>query len=326
MQPVKAALLLAMVIGLGAMWTHRDFVFDAYRIDEDGQAVRFEGVDLAVPRTDVGASPFSAAAAPDMRRNPVPVLDASTRADEPVEVEMAGGESELRGTVNGPEGPAFAGIVRIERHTSEGIGTVDVRVGADGRWSRKRLPGGRYRIRAWVPGQLTMTRSEVLFLDDEGISETDFIIGPVDPQPLIEFVEAGSMYNGLTGTVAVTLSQRVVDAEGRILIVPIPGATVDIRLGSEVTSLSGLAQVTDGQGAARFLLRCNTVGTGRLVARYGHLQRTFTLPSCLPIPKPTTTTTTTTAPPADDESGVAPNGTGSTTRPEGRNNTESDNG
>ena len=261
-RPVKATLFGLLVLALGVIWSNRTFVTEAYTLGgPSADSVRFDGVDLVVPRTEMGPSPYEIAAAPDVRRAAVPTLDA-TRRTEPVEVALDGGEAVLRGTVTGPEGPVFPGVVRIERHTDAGVGTIDVGIREDGTWSRRHLPGGRYRVRAFVPGRLTMTRSEVLFLDADGRADIDFIIGPVDPQPLVELVDAGPMYDGLTGMVAVTLGQRTIDADGRVLIQPITDATVDAITGPEVAVLSGPTGITDDQrcGALPAAVRDHRVG------------------------------------------------------------------
>ena len=314
MRLVKATFFALLVLALLGMWTNRDYMADAYAITPNTLELRLSGVDLEIDRTEIDPSPFDIPAAPDTRRKPLGLLFTTTTTIEPPTVAMTDGESRLEGSAVGPDGPAFGGIVRIERHTSQGLGSVDARVGADGRWGIDGLPGGRYRIRAWVPGRLTMTASEVIFLEAEETAQFDFQLEEVDPQPELQFIHGGPIYEGLTGEVAVAVSQRVVDADGLILTTPVVGAVINLQPTSGVGTVGGASKITGADGAARFVLRCARVGSGNAIARYGAIEAIFALPGCRRIPPPPTTSAPTV--PTRPEETTVPGSAGSpTTKP-----------
>lgn len=285
MRLVKATLLGLIVVSLLSMWSHRDSVTDAYRTTPDTPRLRLSGVDLAFSRTQIDPSPFAIPAAADTRREVVAMLSVEAEADLRPAVEMSGGEATLVGTVDGPEGPVLGAIVRIERQTSHGIGSLDVVTGEDGRWSVTGVPGGRYRVRAWVPWLMTTGRSEVRYLAADEKAEFRFTVWGVDPSPYLGFVEAGPIYEGQAGTVAVAVSRRSIDAEGVVVTTPVVGALVSVEVTPEVTLASSPIQLTDFEGAARFVLRCQSaLSSGSLTARSGVLLDTFPLPGCRALP------------------------------------------
>lgn len=285
MRLVKAILFGLIVASLAMVWTSRDYVTEAYRIDdEESPQLRLGGVDLAVASTDVGPSPFSIYAAPDVRDNPPPQLASGSDAPAPT-VAMTGGTSVLSGVVVGPDGIIPAATVEIQRHTSHGIGTMRVVTDETGTWSVASLPGGRYRVRAWVPGLLTSGGSEVRYVTAGQSADYNFTLWAVDPAPGLEFVHGGPIYEGQPGEVAVAISRRSIDETGVVVTTPIIGALVSVETTADVTVVSAPIQLSDGEGATRFTIQCNgPISTGTLTARSGALSETFPLPGCQPIP------------------------------------------
>ncbi len=351
----KVALAGLIAVALWAMWSSRAAVTDAYRTDagqsaSDGPEMRLRGVDLAFQLSPIEPSPFTIPAAPDTSRTAPSVAFTAGLLQPLPAIEMSGGRARLQGSVVGPDGhpiggptidhdhqdddgdspepevsgsvgpgpkPSGGAVVRVERHTSSGIGTLDVAVGPDGRWSVGGLPGGRYRVRAWVPGLLTMGRSDVRFVADDERATFDFSLWGVDPTPELTFLHGGPIYEGHSGTVAVVVSRRSVDAEGVIDTTPLAGMPVSIWVGREVTIGSDPNRITGQDGAARFELRCPApfephdhdgvgqvtgvagavedrpepitpdpiVPAGSLIARSGPLAATFPLPGCQPVPE-----------------------------------------
>ncbi len=310
MRFVKATLSGLIVASLAMMWSTRSTVTDAYRTTPNTFEVRLSGVDLTVTQSEIGPSPFEVPAAPDTRRTPVPALSPPEPLLETPPVAMSGGDARLTGNVMGPDGPVADAVVGIERHTSDGVGSLRVATDAGGNWSAAGLPGGRYRVRAWLPGLMTMGRSEVAFLADEEPAAFDFSLWGVDPEPVLEFLHGGPIYQNLSATVAVVMSQRSVDLDGVVVTNPVAGSPVSIKVGRDVTLASSPIQFTDHQGAARFVLECRpsaapdvpgasdpdvpgastpavpaaSAADGTLIAAAGERIETFALPGCRPVP------------------------------------------
>lgn len=285
MDVLKAALFVVMALCLGLMWHERDFVLDAYRQDDDGPAeLRLSGVTLDFEKTDIPASPYVVHTAPDTRRRPMSLLFTAPEVDP---VDMVGGESRISGIVRIDDEPASSALVRLERHTSTGTGVRDVIVGADGRFSARSLPGGRYRVRAWIPGKATMTASDVFFLEAEEAISRSYNLPLVDLEPRVEFVNGGTMTVGLTGGFGVVITRNDVDADGILISAPVTGVEVSASFTDDVTPLSPLVVPTDESGLAQFRMRCVRAGTGRATVTIDSEVRTVALASCIPMP-PTT--------------------------------------
>lgn len=271
------------------MWSTRDYVTEAYETTPNTMQVRLSGVDLAVTRSEIEPSPFLIPAAPDTRRSPLPAVSRPEPVlDElPPEIEMKDGKTRLFGTVLGPDGPIGGAIVGIERHTTEGIGSLNVSTNAEGRWTAGGLPGGRFRVRAWLPGLMTTGGSEVRYVPDEEKAEFAFSMWGIDPTPRMEFVDGGPIYAGLPGSVAVVLSQQAIDENGIVVTTPVVGGLITIEVTPEVTVASSPIQLTGLDGAARFTLNCTgSQSGGTLIARSGELSAAFPLPGCRPLPTP----------------------------------------
>ncbi len=331
MDVLKAALFVVMALCLGLMWHERDFVFDAYRQDDDGPAeLRLSGVALDFEKTDVPASPYVVHTAPDTRRRPMSLLFTEP---EVAPVEMIGGESLVSGIVRIEGEPASGAVVRLERHTSTGVGVRDVIAGADGRFRARNLPGGRYRVRSWVPGVATMTSSDVFFLESDDAVSRSYELQLIDVEPRIEFVNGGTMTVGLTGTFGVVISRNEVDADGIVVTAPVSGVALSASFTDDVTLLSAPATSTDGRGVAEFRMRCLRPGTGRATVTVGDDVQTVALAACVKMPPTTEQVSddgardggsggpTTTRPPG---AGSAP--TTSTSRPGGAANTQANGG
>ncbi|MEY2403566.1 MAG: hypothetical protein QOD38_1117, partial [Acidimicrobiaceae bacterium] len=74
------------------------------------------------------------------------------------------GTAHLSGGVNAPDGFVPGAMVRAERALDNGdLQRFDVIAGPDGHWDLPNIPGGRYRVRAFLPPQLAQTEAEVFF-------------------------------------------------------------------------------------------------------------------------------------------------------------------
>lgn len=286
---VKATLLGLIVACLAMMWGNRDFVTEAYQVDQDLLQVRLSGVDLDVALADLGPSPYVIPAPSDTRRSIMPVLSQSEPIENepPPQIDMSGGEVTFSGKVVGPEGPVAGAIVGIERLTSDGIGELRLQSNAAGTWQVEQLPGGRYRVRAWKPGELTSGSSEVRFVVEKAAEEFDFTVVAVDPTPTLDLIHGGAIYAGHSGTVAVVVTQRTIDADGIMVTAPVSGALVSVHTSAEVSLTAGSLRVTDEEGSASFTLRCLAPASGgRMNVTTGLTNVAFRLPGCRAVPPP----------------------------------------
>ena len=317
MDVLKVALFVVMAASLGLMWHERDAVVDAYRQDDDGPVeLRLSGVTLDFEKTDLPASPYVVHTAPDTRRRPMSLLFTAPTVDP---VSMVGGESKISGVVRLDAEPASGAIVRLERHTDDGVGTRDVLVGADGRFAARNLPGGRYRVRAWIPGVATMTESDVFFLNADESTSRSYSLLAINPDPRVGFVNGGTMTVGLTGSFGVAISRQQVDADGIVITVPVPTIEVSATFSAEVEPLSPLVTSTDDRGLAQFRMRCVEPRTGTATVTIGEEVQTVALANCVPPPPP--------APPADQPGPAAGEpGTAGADQPPAGSNEEGPNG
>ncbi|MGI9613726.1 MAG: carboxypeptidase-like regulatory domain-containing protein [Acidimicrobiales bacterium] len=335
MRVAKACLGSLLAAVLIVMWSNRGVVIDAYENEgQSGAEVQLGGVDLTFELSPIEASPYEVVAAPDTRRAaitdtfatevapavepappPEPGEDDSDGdgsdgdgseapaptvvTQPPVTIEpppIYGGTAQLTGFITGPEGRVPFATVRLERHTSEGMVTKDVVTDSNGRWAAARLLGGRYRVRAWAAqDDLAMPGSQVFFLDEGANRQTDLALDEVSADPRVELIEAGSIYVGLRGTVAVSLTAQRVDEDGRVVVDGLPGTVVVFEPSPGVITSPTVA-LTDADGVARFSVRCVDEGRPSVNVRHSadvkerpddpDRVHSFALPACVPIPPP----------------------------------------
>ncbi len=287
-----------LVSGLGLMAWQWGAVSGAYTHPSAPAAdVQLTGIDLAVETTPVGPSPYLITPAPDTRAQSLE-LAYEPPAGPTAKPTITGGRATLSGTVTLPTGPAAGATIRLERHTPEGVAMADVTAGPDGTWKAGGIQGGRYRVRAWLKGQATMTGSSVFFLGGDERHPLDFALDPVDTTPKMSFSKKGDIFLGGTGTVAVSVKVRTVDDEGVavtnglagaiITLTPTGSATLGAGTAAPVPGASATA-TADGDGVARFVLTCNTLGTTSAVITHQDQRATVDLPACIPVPPPPTT-------------------------------------
>ena len=293
MRLVKAILCATIAVGLFSMWSNRDYVIDAYEEQPETQQITLSGVDLAATRSDHGQSPFVIPAAPDTRIAPPPALALTAPDDDDFPaVPLVGGSVSLSGVVLGPDGPVAGASVEVQRHTADGIAFRVLTANEDGQWRLSGLLGGRYRVRAWLPGVLAMGSSEVAFLAEDDTKRFEFSLWGIDPSPGLELVTNEEVYVGVPATAAVVLSKPIIDDRGVILTTPIADTPIIASVSQNMSVLSGPTQSTDAEGVARFVIVCNelpaedVINTGVLVARADELVQTFPLPDCVPVPAP----------------------------------------
>lgn len=284
MRSVKVASAALLVAGLVVVWSHHEPVLAAYQREPNTERLQLRGVDLEQDLTDVGPSPYEIPLATDGRLRATELSMAEDELPEQTpRATMFGGPSRLTGSVAGPSGPEAGAVVRIERHGSDGVSTADTTTDENGSWNLNGLAGGRFRVRAWTDGGLTMENSTVFFLDDGDARRLDLVLNEISPEPRAAFTTRGDIYLGLTATVAVSLTEHRVGADGVIEIVPLMGGEVSLpsRPGFTVTpEVAG----TDGSGVARFTVRCHQVGSTTSTISYLDYTGSVALPRCVPVP------------------------------------------
>lgn len=207
------------------------------------------------------------------------------------------GTARIGGAVQGPDGLVPGATVRIERLVADREVRTDVVTGPDGRYLLEGVPGGRYRIRAFLAPTLAQVQPEVRFLEDGEDHAVDLtveafggvsVLADVAPDP--------PLVDGAVNLVTVVLN-RSVDADGVVRSVPVPGISVELAGlgrwstrttpttptttgGSGITTSTtrptttttsrppaSLPARTDSDGRARFELRCDVPGAPGLALR-----------------------------------------------------------
>lgn len=136
------------------------------------------------------------------------------------------GEARIVGTVTGPEGPAPGATVRIERLTAGGEVRTDVTTDGEGRFALEGVPGGRYRVRAFLPPTLAQTAPDVRFLADREEHRFDLRMEAHHGVHVLADVAPDVPTVGAPVNLVVRVVERQVDADGIVRAVGVAGARV----------------------------------------------------------------------------------------------------
>ncbi len=227
------------------------------------------------------------------------------------------GTARLVGSVTGPRGPVAGATVRIDRLVAGREIRKDVVTAADGRWELRDVPGGRYRVRAFLAPVYAQVQAEVRFLADGEEHPFDLVVE--DQRRVVVRADVAPEQPVLDGDVnlVVLVAQRIVAPDGVVRSSPLSGTFVELLgLGrwvlrdddssgtTDTTLLPGQSTTTtldDGgsssgtfvsdAGSARYELRCVQAGEPGLTLR---------VPVVLapePVPPGTDSTTSTSAEP-----------------------------
>lgn len=298
MRLLKFVVFVAIAAGVFSLWQQREFVVSAYRDDPTATELRLDGLDIAFDPTPIAESPHALSVAPDARRIRLSTVETVPPPidDEPELPSMGGGRARIDGVVFGPDGVVPGAVVRIQRHTFEGIVEEEVVTDAAGSWSIRGLRGGRYSIRAFVPNSLTSGTPSLFFLEDADKGALDLELEPAPTGRDADVVGPTHIVPGEPAVVAITLGRWIVDAEGRLVRLPASSVELNGTGFAPVSILSERRVTTDSGGAVSYVVDCaeegpaaiNVSGTaeGVLFAAYAEL------PPCSFTPPP---------PPPDEE-------------------------
>lgn len=203
------------------------------------------------------------------------------------------GRAAVRGVVVGPDGNVGQAIVRVERLVGDTVQVRDVRAAADGTFAVEGLPGGRVRVRAFLPPTLTMAGADLFFLPDGDTRDVRLTVTRHEGPDVRASTAPSAPVVGDLVNLLVWVAERVVDEQGVARTVPRAG--VPVQVASSGWVLVQARSVTDSDGVALYTFRCErstpvtataTVGVEPDVRSYP-----LEVPPCASRP-PTTTTTT----------------------------------
>ena len=171
------------------------------------------------------------------------------------------GDAVLAGVVTGPDGPVPGAVVRVERLIGDApVQTNEVRAGADGAWQLQGAPGGRFRVRAYLPPALTTAEPTVFFLADGEARQVDLQVEQVDGLVVVAGTTPVAPFLGSSLSLGVRVTARTVGEDGIARATPLPGVGVRVRTSGWTELQQDAVAVTDAEGLVVFAYRCDRVG------------------------------------------------------------------
>lgn len=206
------------------------------------------------------------------------------------------GTAVITGGVQGPGGLIPGATVRIERLVAGREIRTDVVTGADGRYRLEGVPGGRYRLRAFMAPSLVQLEPEIRFLADGEEHALDLHVEQQGGLVVRADVAPDTPIVGEAVNLVAMVGTRTVSADGVVTTAPVSGVTVELEglgrwalrssrpaspsttttrplAGSTTTTTTAPARATtasartDGSGLARFELVCTAPGAPGLSLR-----------------------------------------------------------
>lgn len=205
------------------------------------------------------------------------------------------GRARITGLVLGPDGPLPGATVRAEHLVGDQVLPREVATDAAGQYAFDQVPGGRYRIRAFLPPTYAQVTPVVEFLSDREEHVIDLTVEAFGGVDVVADVAPDPPTLGQPLTLLVAVTTRSVGADGIVRATPVPGLPVELhglgrwtvlssapptttststtsttwRFGTTTTTTwpppttrppAEVALRTDGQGRAEVTLRCNQPG------------------------------------------------------------------
>jgi|GEM_PF-1667480 hypothetical protein len=203
------------------------------------------------------------------------------------------GTARITGSVRSPSGPVPGATVRVERLVGGREVRSDVVTGEDGRFLLEGVPGGRYRVRAFLAPSLAQTAPEVRFLEDGEEHTFDLLVEAHGGVVVLADAAPDQPLLDAPVNVVVRVLNRAVDADGIVRSVGVPDLSVEltglgrwnvrgdaatasststsssiVTTSSTTTTTAPPTQATartDSGGQVRFELRCDAPGAPGLV-------------------------------------------------------------
>jgi hypothetical protein len=193
------------------------------------------------------------------------------------------GSARILGSVAGPGGLIPGATVRIEHLVGGGAVVHDVVTGPDGKYVLDAIPGGRYRVRAFLAPALGMLRPETRFLQDGKEATFDLVVEDLRKVVARAATSPSVPYVDEAVNLSAVVATQQVDVDGIVRSTPVPGLRVELTgLGAWVlrsdslrtpfdprgttttTSPQSALRFTDAYGAATWELRCQSAGASGL--------------------------------------------------------------
>lgn len=253
----KSVGAFATLLVLGWIFQNAEVVTDAYTVDRQLDSLDLQ--PLTVSAATIPPEPDGSMALAEPPDTSEEVISRLAFTDEPTtDPSIDGGTSELSGSVSGL-GPDDVAQVWLTRVTDGGEDKRVISVSADSEWSAADIKGGRYRVRAFVPGLRATNESAVLFLLEGQPRRLELSV-TTPPEGVVLEVVADELFIGERAVVAVTFGRKIVDGEGRTVTLPVSGVEARTSFSPVVSLLSSDVALSDGGGAVRYLLSCDRPG------------------------------------------------------------------
>lgn len=248
------------------------------------------GCGSGVPDIELPQAPPTSAAAPtttlpDYRGVALAPVPGRTTTTIPA---IGPGNSQVRGTVVGPDGPVPGATVRLERFVGDLFTRLDVLTGPDGAFVADRVLGGRYRVRAWRAPDLTVPKPVVFYLEDGKTQPVDFTLRRRDGIGVRASIAPSAPIEDEPANLVVAVTSSVVDPEGIVRRTPVAGATVDLTVPPDWAILTPDPVVTDGAGRAGWQVECGVEGSSGVYVVIGDQTYALSVPACSAPPPETT--------------------------------------
>lgn len=243
---------------------------------------------FSLPPPPTTVPPTSTTASPDFSQTDLPRVPGRTTTTVPLQPGMAN----IQGAVTGPDGPVGGATVQLERLVGDGVGTAILTTQPDGTWTAAGILGGRYRVRAWLAPDLAQAKPSIFFLTSAEAKQLSLTVARYDGLAVASAVAPSPPQVGQAISLVVAVTNRSVDGSGVVRAAPVTRVSVELTGGPGWRLDSANPTTTDGNGQARWVLRCQRTGPQALGVIVGGTN-TFALdlPACDPAP-PTTTSTT----------------------------------
>ena len=247
------------------IWANRSFWVDAYLGEREPVDLTIGSLDLSFRADAAGPSPFQLQDVPNTRHVELQVLGTTQTRGERVTVK--GGNSKLAGIITGPSGPLEGAEVVVQRFTNAGAAVVRTKTNSEGRWQVSGVHGGRFRVRAFVPGRFASAGSEVFFLAGGETKRHNVNLAKPTEEPIVRGIVIGDAHVGGAGSAMVFVANREIDDDGKIRQVAAAGVEVSLLVdGVAVILTSPELTATGPYGFARFAFDCPGESTGDVQA------------------------------------------------------------